>query len=63
MSGWLDEQMAGWMGGWTEHGMNKADGPVPLRFALEGPSLFLRGLLSGDLSPPVTDTVLIETTT
>ena len=35
-------------------------GSVPLGFALEGPSLFLRGLLSGDcLSPPVTDTVLI----
>ena len=27
------------------------DGPVPLGFALEGPSLFLRGLVSGDSVP------------
>ena len=39
-------------------------GSVPLGFVLEGPSLFLRGLLSGDcLSPPVTDPVLIQTPT
>ena len=39
-------------------------GSMPLGFALEGPSLFPRGLLSGDcLSPPVTDTVLIQTPT
>ena len=27
---WMDEQMAGWMGGWTEHGMNKADDCTPM---------------------------------
>ena len=29
----------------------EGDGPVPLGFALEGPSLFCRGLLSGDSVP------------
>ena len=27
---WMDEQMAGWMGGWMEHGMNKADDCTPM---------------------------------
>ena len=27
---WMDEQMAGWLGGWTEHGMNKADDCTPM---------------------------------
>ena len=31
VSGWMDEQMAGWMGGWTEHGMNNADVYTPMR--------------------------------
>ena len=26
----MDEQMAGWMGGWMEHGMNKADDCTPM---------------------------------